>query len=105
MDAKFCIKGMLLATCAQVENCGIEYAGGFPAEEPDPDGKLSIPVDFLVSNLACYHGFCASIELNIKDIFSSGIKRQSLCPTGDCFWDMHHACGSNCIFCLHSPFH
>ncbi len=47
MDAKFCIKGACLSSC--LPQFVFEFfSGGFPAEEPDPESNISIPIDFLV---------------------------------------------------------
>ncbi len=48
MDAKFCLKGNSLTALTHAAFCSCDFSGNFPAEEPDPDGTLDIPIDFLV---------------------------------------------------------
>ena len=63
MDAKFCLKGNASSYAEYADFCWPEFAGNFPAEEPDPDGNLDIPIDFLVWTICCVIPFLSNLTL------------------------------------------
>lgn len=86
MDAKFCLKGKVLNPLSDTGFRSCELAGNFPAEEPDPDAALNIPIDFLVCSW--FSSIRKPFPLKFTLVFfCPGIEGQPCCATGDhCFY-------------------
>ena len=81
MDTKFCLKGTSVCFLADTVFRWPKLAGNFPAEEPDPDRDMHIPIDFLVRPFLLK---CRFSRISQWYVFA-GIKGQPCRSTGDRF--------------------